>query len=151
MCLLSQSKLLKLGWTWLWLFIGAYNTIDPGSNWDTDREGASLFLILNKQANLHYSRDIFPWGAKREKKPDRIWRALQHMASCRGVHASWVQLSWGALREGSGGDKTYTASAVIVTVVLFCCWIRLLLTLCSVLMQASLKTGGPQRESDSFR
>ncbi len=129
----------------LWLFIWAYNAIDPGSNWDADREGVGLLLIRNKQANLHYSRDIFPWGAKREKKPDRIWRALQHMASRRGVHASWVQLSRGALREGSGGDKTYTATAVIVAVVLFCCWICLLLTLFQLWCRPRLKPGPLER------
>lgn len=43
-----------------------------------------LHLILNKQANLHYSRDIFPWGAKRERKSQtdyeglsNIWRATE--------------------------------------------------------------------------
>lgn len=148
MCLLNYPT-----WTfgaWInvtpWLLVWAYKAIDPGSNWDADREGVGLFLILNKQANLHYSHDIFPWGAKREKKPDRIWRALQHMASRRGVHASWVQLSRGALREGSGSDKTHTAAAAIVAVVWFCCWICLLLTLCSALMHAA-HTNRDLRES----
>lgn len=68
----------------LWLFIWAFNAVESGSNIDTDREEVGLHLILNKQANLHYSRDIFPWGAKRERKSQtdyeglsNIWRATE--------------------------------------------------------------------------
>lgn len=94
-CLTSQPKLLEPRSTWLSGYSSGPFAIDPGSNWDADRVG--LFLILNKQANLHYSRDIFPRGAKRDrKKPASIWRAVQHMLGHRGVHASWVQLSRGA-------------------------------------------------------
>lgn len=111
----SQLKLLELGSTWVChLFIWACKAIDPGSNWDTDREEVGLFLILNKQANLHYSCDIFPWVLKTRQnmKGSPRYHEPQRHACFLGPT---LERCFG---KGSSDDKTYAADAVTVAVVL---------------------------------